>query len=350
MTVHPAVEIGSDFELLDGFEGGDGIDLEGAALTFSGRQALRLIADDLVSRGFRALLTANHYCHSMVDPFVQSGLTVITVSTDQECLMDPSALSRLLDATHPPAAILHCDTFGSTASPALRKVISRASDAGSKIVVDSTHSFLSNPTPSPDYVAASFRKLLHIPDGAAAWGLSSDANLRPSNGRVVELRRTAALHKREYLRNRRPTKDHLALFRESEQYFDAAILPEAISASSARVLKTIDVGKVVTVRRRNANRLLANLDRLAIEVVNRRAVNGSPAFVVVRHRDVYALRDYMASRGVYCPVHWPPPPSFTPGSHWRSDMLSLPVDHRYSEADMDFIANCLDDAIAKGAK
>ena len=53
------------------------------------------------------------------------------------------------------------------------------------------------------------------------------------------------------------------------------------------------------------------------------------------------LRKYLIDNGVYCPIHWPEIMGATPGI--RKNELSLICDQRYSENDMNVMADLIAD-------
>lgn len=161
----------------------------GATLTASGRQALSLVAQDLRARGITDLLAPAYYCATMIEPFQLEGLHVELIPVAADLLLDPHALADAL-ASRRRCGILHSETAGHLAGPALAHIFTRAKSAGHLLIADETHSFLDKPLGSPggtaaappagappagappaDYRVASLRKWLPLPDGAWVTGV-----------------------------------------------------------------------------------------------------------------------------------------------------------------------------------
>ena len=54
------------------------------------------------------------------------------------------------------------------------------------------------------------------------------------------------------------------------------------------------------------------------------------------------LRKYLIDNKIYCPVYWPLNFDTTNCNQYITDrILSIPIDQRYNENDMNFIANCI---------
>ena len=87
---------------------------------------------------------------------------------------------------------------------------------------------------------------------------------------------------------------------------------------------------------------------LAVFAVNR-FLTGTPEestlYFPIRLENRDAVQKAMAAKNVYCPVIWPEPAEAAgvcPVSRAVvDDMLAIPCDQRYDEADMDYISGCL---------
>lgn len=347
--IEPSEEIGSEYEWRQLPAAGPGVKLDSAVLTFSGRQALRLVADEAVGEGITTCLLPDHHCHSMVQPFVEAGLRPVLVKTDRECLMDPQELEHLAKKSPNPPLVLHCDTFGSIATAALQETLQSLRRAGAKVVVDSSHSFLGQTTTEHDYEAASLRKLLPLPDGGAVRGLASTPQLPPPQEEATKLRMAGARAKHDYMTGSSPTKAHIPLFVAAARYFDQGTTPCSISRASQEVLNKLNPAELLSKRKENSLALSSMLPPEFANIVNPRAIDNSPAFVVLQHRKPKELQKFLASKGIFCPIHWPSPPGHVRGAtKWRDDLISIPVDHRYEPSDMKRVADALYSALEEG--
>ncbi|MBS7548317.1 hypothetical protein [Dietzia massiliensis] len=118
-----------------------------------------------------------------------------------------------------------------------------------------------------------------------------------------------------------------------------------MSDESKDLLERIDLQKVRERRTANVEALLRSLDRHGIKIFNRIGAERSLCFVVVELPDVPTARAELSRRGVYCPIHWPKPPIVSPGTEWLDAVMSIPVDHRYSPSDMEYVADALRETV-----
>ncbi|WP_170297216.1 DegT/DnrJ/EryC1/StrS family aminotransferase [Georgenia thermotolerans] len=310
---------------------------DGATLVASGRQALSLVAQDLRARGVTTVLVPDHHCTTMVLPFQLEGLHVTTVATDERCLLDPGALAAALTDR---AAVLHCETFGNLAGPALARVLARARRGGVPVVVDETHSVLGPDHADGDYRVASLRKLLPVPDGAWVTGLAAPPGLTPRavDREITRLRIDAAARRRAPLHGREGAAEVQALFGRAEELMGQALAPSPMSPQAREVLTNLDGDALLARRRANAVRLRGALAEAGLEVLN---PDASPCFVMVRHDRAGAVIRRLARAGIVGPVYWPRPAGLSRERRWRTDLVSLPVDHRYGAAEMDQVARAV---------
>lgn len=118
--------------------------------------------------------------------------------------------------------------------------------------------------------------------------------------------------------------------------------PRPISDLSRQVLNRFDAAVVLARRRRNAQRLLAEVGDFSLFPADR-LLAGSPFGVPVLTPDAAAVAARMVERRVFCARHWaalPSPPEDFPTEHALSRrLLTLPCDHRYDEGDMVRVAD-----------
>lgn len=339
-------EIGSEFELpnLNLLTSEDGVALPtDAVLVGAGRHALSLVAVDLLSKGVDTVVVPDHYCESMIRPFLDAGMAIQFCGTTEEFILSGISLAELLAARSEHVAILHCETFGTPAGAELRSTLDAASRAGIPVILDRTHSLLSPAPAVADYEIASLRKLLPVPDGGYVTGLRSVPKLQgtPEHHTFCELRLKAAGRKTEYLRHSMEHKLHLDEFARAEQLLDQYPRASKISDRSRVTLASLDFHSIRRTRIENAGILELALHHGSVQVANAVGWRNSPAYVVITHPDAKALRNHLTSKQIYCPIHWPRPASHPRPRSWRADLLSLPIDHRYTGDDMQRMASAI---------
>jgi hypothetical protein len=256
--------------------------------------------------------------------------------------MDAEALAAALTDR---AAVLHCETFGNVAGAALARVLEGARRSGVRVVVDETHSVLGAEHAAGDYRVASLRKLLPVPDGAWVTGLTTPPALAPHavDEEITRLKVDAATHKRAQLRGVVDEVDVDEEFERAEDLMDSALEPSPMSRHARQLLGRLDAEVLLARRQANADRLRSALRRAGLEVLNPGA---SPCFVMVRHPQAAALMGRLARAGITGPVYWPRPHGLPRTTPWRTDLVSLPVDHRYGAAEMDEVARAVMGAAA----
>lgn len=270
-----------------------------------GRQAFALLATELRGRGVRRLVVPSFSCQTMITPWQLEGYEVERVPVGPDLLMAADLLARRL--AHQPRAtvVLHCETFGNTASDRLSEVLARARADGVVLVVDRTHSFLAAPATACDHEVVSTRKLLDLPELAWVTGTSRPPARRGVVDRhLSEARRASLGHGDDELDER------------VEDLADEAwtpVHPDGAALSRWRRLDLAARGARILAARR---RVLARVPGL--HVVNPAAV----APLVVRRRDADEVLDRLHDRGVVGPIHWDRP-RHLPGP-WPEDLVCLP--------------------------
>ena len=340
-------EIGSEFEMPDpGWLMGDGVPLPSdVVLVGAGRHALSLVAMDLLDRGVTTIAVPDHYCESMIVPFTTLGMQIEFCETTDQMILNGHSVQKVLSTNTDSLAILHSETFGTPATDELRFALDAAKSAGTPIILDRTHSLLSQTEAGPraDYEIASLRKLLPVPDGGYVRGLRRPPGLQmtPEHQSFIKLRSQAAAQKTRYLQRKLPKKLHLDQFRHAENLLDSSLTPSPISDFTRKLLTTLDYRSMRRARIKNARVLEAALSSTGVKVANSIGWRNSPSYLVIRHPEASSLRGYLSSKKIYCPIHWPRPDVILEPRSWRTDLLSLPIDHRYTTTDMRRVASTI---------
>lgn len=315
----------------------------GASLVGTGRDALSLVADDLIRRGINRIVAPYHHCISMLAPFERAGIMTKLLPVNSELILDGKELKIELLRSSEPFATLQNEAFGTPPDSLLTDALQTAESLGYPVIVDETHSLLAESRTRATHRIASLRKLLPLPDGGYVTGLRSPSHLTTTaiHSTFVRTRVRAAHMKVDYLNGRRGDKAHLDHFSRAESLLEYARSPSSISETALSYIERLDYADIIGRRRENAKRLTAHLKELNFHVVNDRGWRNSPAFIVITHSDVKNLRSHLTSSNIFCPIHWPRPANRPSKFPWRSDLLSLPIDHRYGPKDMDRIAETI---------
>jgi len=189
------------------------------------------------------------------------------------------------------------------------------------------------------FAVASLRKTLPVPDGGLLWSPRGEGLPRPAGGESegAHLKLAGMLLKSAWLDGRPVAKDD---FRALQQRGEHTLLGNAgpASAFTAAVLPLLDAAGL-------RQRGIDNARALAAEVpVTAGPFRAQLVCADQKRRD--GLLRHLTGHGIYAPVHW----RQDRGGVWSGDdeaadlagrMLTVPVDHRCSAADVRRIAAVL---------
>lgn len=184
----------------------------------------------------------------------------------------------------------------------------------------------------------SFRKISFLADGSlvkSSIGLDEES-IKKDDAPFSNMKYEAKRMKYEYLRHTRFSEEqYLDLFNEAERCIDGQ---KAIFSMSSRSLTNVlefyrNIEGEYAARARNYEALDKLLGHLKIGIKTK---HYSLYPLYVDHRD--ELRAYLFSHKVFLPVHWP-------NSGFENclydHIISVPVDSRYNESDMERVANLI---------
>jgi hypothetical protein len=337
--------------------------LPGEAVT-SGRTALALVASRLADTGARGpWLVPAYLCASVLQGLRSGGAEIAFYPVGGDLTVQPEALQRSVEAVQP-AAVLVIDYFGFP--PQGESAAAFLELRGSCLVVeDCVHgSLLETPDAAGGAIGevafTSFRKYLPLPDGGVLVG-SEGEPLPSARSAGVSARLLGQLLRGAFsactLHGDDVERAFLAALEAGECSLDNDVPLEAMSALSLRLLAAFDLAEASAQRRRNfgvLRTLVAGLPTLSLLADLPPGV--SPLVYPVRvgggRRD--AVRASLALRRIFCPVHWPLPSEidgdrFIEEHRLASEMLGLPIDQRYGEAEMERIAHELGAALESPA-
>ncbi|MFO1013844.1 MAG: hypothetical protein U1E50_08775 [Caulobacteraceae bacterium] len=148
----------------------------------------------------------------------------------------------------------------------------------------------------------------------------------------------------EKARAKDPAGDHpqtwYPLFQARETAFSTASV--GISPATVAALKAIDPAPSMKIRKANWRILARRLAAFAL--ILEKQVSFAPLFFPIAVRDPSAVVSALAALRIYCPRHWAELPAGASGDAvWLSEhQISLPLDQRYDEADMERIADAVE--------
>jgi hypothetical protein len=214
---------------------------------------------------------------------------------------------------------------------------------GVAVIDDRSHNLLDEHRPVATYTFGSLRKLLPVADGCFLAGLDAIPSLpqsavdpSESSWRAMDLKSAG---------NASDPEAPLRQYRDAEAEFELAMQPSPISSRSLHELRYLDIPAMSAVRKANFETLREMIQDMT--VLNDDCSDGTPAYLVLEVADPAAWQKQLADRGVFCPIHWPRPQEIPQHLSWRSDLISVPIDHRYGHGDMEDVARALTEVASR---
>ena len=191
-----------------------------------------------------------------------------------------------------------------------------------------------------DYKFTSLRKTFACPDG----GLVKTENLLPEVNTVNKFHQyklagsiLKSLRKPEYYDD----AVYLSMFEKGESMIDDEIA-EGMSDMAVDIITKTDVDRLAYIRRRNAEFICDGLESLGLNTILPVTEDKIPLFVPVYLDDRNKVRKYMFQHNCFCPVHWPlEGMNVKKGAEMAEHELSIIVDQRYTNADMEYILDLI---------
>jgi hypothetical protein len=227
--------------------------------------------------------------------------------------------------------------FGRSLDAGMREAVAQWRRLGVAVIEDRTHAIFTERAAIATYTFGSLRKLLPLGDGCFVRGLEHPMLLPtpatdPSESSWLAMDMKACADPTD-------TDADMRRYHRAEQDFARALDPAPISSRSLRELARVDFPAMSAARRSNFDTLRSLCTELT--VVNDDCGGGTPAYLVLSVMDPPAWQKELADEGVFCPIHWARPQQVPTSLPWRSDLISVPIDHRYGAGDMESVAAVL---------
>tara|TARA_E500000331_G_scaffold350846_1_gene396463 strand:- start:230 stop:1348 length:1119 start_codon:yes stop_codon:yes gene_type:complete len=328
---------------------------ENVVWTRSGRSAISFVLEVFkhkLSEGW--LLLPDYQCWSVNSAFQSVKLKNYNINSNLE--IDLAALDSLLNDSNI-QAILLIDFFG------LSDINSQISFIKQKrpdilIFIDAAQSFFSliinhKKYENADAIILSLRKFLPISDGGSAIFPEMPVNSLTIDDDNISKKMNHLYFSASAMRTIRrgfKFKDplveqfeskYLSLFQQHNELFDNQVNP--ISSMSKEIIERTDLKKLALDRKDNflfmRNLLLKN-DLKFLEPIFGDTLGPALVFPVrVKNSERNNLRQYLQSKGIYCPVHWPIPSdkkllSGSGAITLSKEILGLPIDQSCNKSTM----------------
>lgn len=314
--------------------------------TATARQALHFVSETLWAAGHRRLLFPEFYCESMLAPFLSRDWKLAPLRVDGSLTIESD---HLVEATSEPGdrpVALLALYFGRKHDAKTRAAIVEIQAAGGVVIDDETHRVL-DPGPTDAAIrVASLRKLLPVADGAYLIGDVATGLTPTAPDASAEARWAAMDAKRAAIEESAELKQTRRQFETSNEDLEASLSASTMSPRSLDLVRRFDYRALAERRKANALALEGELaDESLVEIVNPSSVTPIASHLVVRVPDVDRVRAALAARRIYCPIHWVRHSSPVAKADWPADLLSIPLDHRYTAEQMRAVARHLKDVV-----
>lgn len=290
---------------------------EGALALSNGRACIRTIITQL---GIKKCYLPNYTCDAVYEPFELEGVEYELYSIDEN--MEPVSLPVLGENEY----FYYINYYGIKGLSVERLY----GVYGDKLIIDNTHDFFKKRV----YDCFSFtsaRKYFGVPDGAFLYSPESiDIDVTRFNGYSLT-------HSVERLKGNQDGS-----FEEFQKY-EKSLNSEVykISIVSEKMLSLVDIDRSIKKRKENFQILHAMLEEkncLALGTVSHSDV----PFVYPFLPDDYIDKTLLYPLNIFIPTLWADPLNHRETSEFESrlanSLLPLPIDERYNEDDMTFMA------------
>ena len=209
-------------------------------------------------------------------------------------------------------------------------------DFNNKIVIrDLTHSVFIKKYNDADYYFGSLRKWAGFIGAGFAYSKNGPLLNSPEykENDFFDIKKQAINIKADYISGHIASKEYLPLFLKAEKMLDKCDI-ESCDKKDIESAKRLDVDLIKKTRRENALVLINGLkDHCVFDCLSE---NDCPLCVPILYKNRDELREFLISRNIYCPVHWPKPSQINDCSsqYLYENELSLVCDQRYKKEDM----------------
>lgn len=334
-------EFGIDIQNLGCSESTNGF-LNGVYKYASGRSALYYILCDIQKRyGITTIYLPDYLCSSIVIAAQKIRMNIIFYNLNSELEIDAEKFPM---QTHEKAAILLINYFGLKNLKSQIEFVRRINE-NVILIEDDVQAFyeFQEKDLNTHYKFTSLRKTFACPDGGLVkteneLEIISDAN-------KFHQYKLAGSVLKELQRLKFSDDVYLQLFEKGESCIDDE-MASGMSLISQELFKNIDLERIAYIRQCNAQQILNGLKNLGIQTILPVRSDKIPLFIPVWLEDRNKVRKQMFEHRIFCPVHWPlEGVNVQKGAEMAEHEMSIIIDQRYTQEDMDIILDILEKAL-----
>ena len=333
-------------------------DCKRGLLLSSGRDSIYYILSLIQRINFNRILLPSYLCSDILKPLKELGFVYKYYRVKGDLKIDKLDLENKLRQRVGALFLIHYFGFP---QQDLQEIKDICQNKEVLLIEDCAQSFLSKINGKPlgsraNFFFNSFRKILPVADGSFL-GINEDVEPvgvveSKLHQEYIEKRKKAMEMKKEYLQN--PEQVDRYYFKQS--FVEASLLldkykkPAPMSDFSKKLIQKFDYQKIISQRRANFLYLVKRLEKLEKakplfrELKEEVCPLGFP--IVCEERDF--LKQKLIENNIYPPTHWNLPQEinkeeFRESWQLSKNILTLPLDQRYKEEDMERIANVLEE-------
>lgn len=330
------------------------VEIVDISLLSRGRSAISYILNQVNDPVNKTAILPPFTCHTVIDPFINSGYKVIYYKIDKELKIDEKSLLEYAEEYNPSVILVH-GYYGFNTLEHIRKTLSKLRSSGIVVIEDITHSIYSGyKHMDADYYMFSFRKWTALPDGGCAISAKKKFAFKPYiiDENLVEAKSKAFTAKYMYMEKNTGNKsDFLRLYNEAEQILTDEKSLFAMSTASKLYQSNLDINFLKEKRRRNFQTLLEGLKGKNIIYP---VFKSLPHDVTPLYFPVYAecerdkIQKFLALDNIYAPVVWPMAKQcenkVSADVMWiYGHILAIPCDQRYGNEEMKYILDKIEE-------
>lgn len=321
-------------------------------LLYTGRTAIDYVLED-IKESIRSVYMPAYCCSSMLQPFYERGIDIkfYEVTIENNEIVYDINFEKDID-------IFFANSYFGYSSSTMDDIINAFKIRNKIIIEDITHRLLNknNHSGTADYYIASLRKWFAIPSGGLAikqHGNFKKIPLFKAPDTVINKKIRAMHIKREYMNTSNNSiikkSDFLELFAEFNNSIKSNYKYLMIDDLSRGILREINITELKKKRKENVKYIYDNLEvtrDISFLIEKPEYDDDCLLFLpLIIKNDVRAkLREYLISKSIYCPVHWPIPTKAV-SKQYNTELyqqeLSLVCDHRYGLYEMDKIVKMI---------
>lgn len=306
----------------------------------SGRSALKHVVQQLEEDTI--VLLPEFICESVIKCFHKlKKITFYKIKND--FTIDIDDFKRKANARTKVFFIMHY--FGAVQPEEVLQEIKRIANFYNSIIIeDTTHSFFSNSHTIGDYMVCSLRKWMPIPQGGVLYFENNKANVSmPHYEQSQDNQRAYGMILKDlYLKTGGDYNNtYRNIFARAETVLNNQDRPKMMSDLCKFLISCVDIGELISTRRRNYKTVKNYFKEWGVTSPCMIHEENCPLVFLLRVKNRDVLKTFLINNRIYCAVHWPFDGFKAEERQFAKELadqlISLPIDQRYSDEDMEFL-------------